>query len=977
MIGFVVTLAFTILATQYYSSSRDQRANDEPSSIFKLIQQIHEKSIDFRLIDRGEQKGSDQIVILAVDEKSIEQEGRWPWPRDKMANLIQRALSYGSKTIAFDMIWSEPDNSSSGPTLKRLKQNLYDEKRLAPDAQRMFDKEIENSDTDRTFANTVSGYADNLIMGSYFEEYVGGGALAFNASQEGCLSTLFSRTTEGKYWDHEAIKIQINDQSPEIKITPSEVSERFLEYFTQLEIKAAGDWFEHNPSKIASMEAVLKKFGSPFPPEAFPGLASVWVTDNTEIIMEFLKQNAPHLANESSLSQILENFELAFTRKEKAMLLQDIRLAGESYCRRFGTPSDDLQSLEAYQKQWGESEDIQQTFESINMIGLGTKNKNQLAQNQVENVARWWINIPQIAANTKHSGAFNAFLDLDGTVRRSLLFSRRGNQYMPSLALKTFLVANKYALKATLANESQPKNGVIAKVVKRLDVLDDSGKSVMEIPVDPFARIMINYSGKKNMFPYISAGDLLSDHPTAVVGSREFNQTTGRFSFREKRVDKREFLKDKILMVSATAVGIYDLRVTPFEENYPGVETHANLLSNLMIERDRLQNRNVQGPGFLYTIENESLYMWPSLLLLGGLLTILLSAFGSITGLLITLVAIATVYLTDKYIIFKSGVVVTIIFPLALIAANFISLTFYKYFTEEKKKRQLKGTFEKYVSPSIVAEVLSDPENIELGGKKMELTVMFSDVRGFTSISEKLDPRALSNLLNSYLTPMTNLVFANKGTLDKYMGDAIMAFWGAPIHFPDHAQHACRCALKMLVKLKELQEEYRSKGLPEIDIGIGLNTGEMSVGNMGSDTVRSYTVMGDAVNLGSRLEGINKQYGTRIIISEFTHQAIQDTFVTREVDWVRVKGKAQPVRIFELIAEGSVDDKKTLLLEAFAKGFALYHLGEFKNAIEAFTASLTIEPNDAVSQLYLERCQKYLITPPAVNWDGVYVMTSK
>ena len=151
---------------------------------------------------------------------------------------------------------------------------------------------------------------------------------------------------------------------------------------------------------------------------------------------------------------------------------------------------------------------------------------------------------------------------------------------------------------------------------------------------------------------------------------------------------------------------------------------------------------------------------------------------------------------------------------------------------------------------------------------------MFSDVRGFTTISEKLDPRALSDLLNSYLTPMTNLVFENKGTLDKYMGDAIMAFWGAPVHFVDHATHACRCALQMLVKLKELQAQYEAQGLPSIDIGIGLNTGEMSVGNMGSDTVRSYTVMGDAVNLGSRLEGINKQYGTRIIISEFTQKAV-------------------------------------------------------------------------------------------------------
>ena len=319
--------------------------------------------------------------------------------------------------------------------------------------------------------------------------------------------------------------------------------------------------------------------------------------------------------------------------------------------------------------------------------------------------------------------------------------------------------------------------------------------------------------------------------------------------------------------------------------------------------------------------------MWLILLCLGVILSALLTYFGSVAGLAITALSLGVLYVVDKYIMFRSGLVTTIIFPYAVVVSVFVVLTFYKYFTEERTKRQLKGTFEKYVSPSIVAEVLADPSNIELGGKKVEMTVMFSDVRGFTTISEKLDPRALSSLLNSYLTPMTNLVFKHKGTLDKYMGDAIMSFWGAPIHFPDHAVHACRCALAMLVKLKELQADYRAKGLPEIDIGIGLNSGDMSVGNMGSDTVRSYTVMGDAVNLASRLEGINKQYGTRIIISEFTYKAVKDSFVTREVDWVRVKGKTEPVRIFELISEGTpnqlASEDATLMLKSFKRRFLI------------------------------------------------------
>ena len=262
-------------------------------------------------------------------------------------------------------------------------------------------------------------------------------------------------------------------------------------------------------------------------------------------------------------------------------------------------------------------------------------------------------------------------------------------------------------------------------------------------------------------------------------------------------------------------------------------------------------------------------------------------------------------------------------------------------------------------------------------GERMRVTILFSDVRGFTTISEKLDPRALSDLLNSYLTPMTQLVFENKGTLDKYMGDAIMAFWGAPIHFKDHAQWACRCALQSIEKLKELQKDWMAKGLPEIDIGIGLNTGEMSVGNMGSLTVRSYTIMGDAVNLGSRLEGINKQYGTRIIVSEFTQRAAGPEFITREIDWVKVKGKKLPVRIFELMGEGQARPELVEILKIWNEAFTFYHQRDFTNALDCFRRVLTLSPDDEPSKLYVERCEDYLSESPSADWDGVFEMKSK
>ena len=365
------------------------------------------------------------------------------------------------------------------------------------------------------------------------------------------------------------------------------------------------------------------------------------------------------------------------------------------------------------------------------------------------------------------------------------------------------------------------------------------------------------------MFAYISMADMLTDSPTAPVEQLVYNKEYERWVETKTTVSKSDFLKDKILIFGATAKAIYDLRVTPFDENFPGAETHVNIVDNLL--------RN----DFLFSSREEEWQMPIFLLVLGIILSFLISNLGAVSGILLTSFVMAGTIVIDSLYFFQQGLVLAIIFPIFLIGGLYVALTFYKYFTEERGKKELKQTFQKYVSPAVVDEILSDPENIELGGKKLRMTVFFSDVRGFTTISEKLDPRALSDLLNFYLTPMTELVFQNKGTLDKYMGDAIMAFFGAPIHYHDHAKHGCRCALESLEKLKEIQEDLKKKGLPMIDIGIGLNTGDMSVGNMGSETVRSYTVMGDAVNLGSRLEGITKQYGTRIVISEFTYEGRQ------------------------------------------------------------------------------------------------------
>ena len=990
-LGIAVTLIITYIAFVYYNERLLASKNDH--TISNLIQQIHEKTVDWRLADRGANSGSPQVAILAIDEKSIEQEGRWPWPRDKMARLIDRTIRDGAKSVSFDMTFSEEDSNSATPTLTKIKRELRDSEHLPEMVGSLLDSELAKSDLDRSLAEEIKLNSDKLIMGSFFGEIIRN-----RPYQDFCVDSLLSHRAEGRYWKKEAIALTVFDDANAKLTVPQFFGKSLDSYFTLVEQSASDSWFSHNPDMLKKVAYTLDDDGKRLPPESLAGIAVYWLDNDFESAQAILEQVNPAEANSTGIRNFYSKFGAAFTRRDRAELAAEIRKSGDDYCTRFLTDRDELTSYENYKKIWPDNENNQANFatyswDSTFKTSQAGKPENQrvtFAQvkeklvkgtlpNFIPQLTQWTINIPILGDVTKHSGFFNAIQDTDGTIRRSLLFVRRGNSYMPSLALKTFLADQEAQAIITIGPDPGDRFDTPSRVVKSVEIDDKNGKSIMQIPIDKSGHMLINYAGGSHMFPHISAADILSDREDITVEQEVHDPNTGRWESKEVAVNKKDFMKDKIFFIGATAIGIYDLRVTPFEENYPGVETHANVLSNLLIESSRAQGLPTPpgAPGFLKTHPREAQIMWVVLIIGGIIFSWLISHYGSLAGLGITLCFLALIYVLDKFVLFRAGIVTTSFFPVALIILDFFALTFYKYFTEEKTKRELKGTFEKYVSPAIVAEVLADPSNIELGGKKVDMTVMFSDVRGFTTISEKLDPRELSNLLNSYLTPMTDLVFKHKGTLDKYMGDAIMSFWGAPIHFPDHAEHACRCALAMLVKLKKLQEQYRAKGLPEIEIGIGLNTGDMSVGNMGSDTVRSYTVMGDAVNLGSRLEGINKQYGTRIIISEFTFNAVKSKFTTREVDWVKVKGKNEPVRIFELVSEGQPPEKMAKLLEQFTRGYKLYHERKFNEAIAAFSLALEAQSDDACTQLYLERCQEYLLEPPSPEWDGVFTMKTK
>jgi adenylate cyclase len=881
-IGLLITVVILKLTFDYYSSA-SRNDEDTREGLISVLRTAHQKSIDFRLKMRGPRPVNKNLALLAVDERAVQTIGRWPWPRDVLAKLIQRALDNGVKVLAFDMAFPEPQLNP----VEIVEQKALADGKLSADFEKNLSALKEALDADRVLGDTYAKYADRIVAGAFSS-----GVAPSSPDAEFCHDLVFKRTPEAKQWDKEEVLVSVNDDSN--PYVPAGLIEIFNGVLDERE------------------KAVRENFGQP--------------KNRTEAV-----RLATRLFEDlhGACSTILDDF------KDELNQAWD-QIAAKEDPKTFSYPSYDAW-LASY--------------------------RQKTRRSAIPSQEGWKLNVPEIARGTKHTGHFNTELDSDGTIRNKALINRTWNSYFPALSLKAYLLANNY--NASPRIEYQPASGF--KEMVDLEITsNETGDTVGHIPVDPQGRLLLNYAGPSQMYPYFSFADLVTDSPDAQVEQLALNPQTKRWEKEIRKVKKAEFLKDKIMIVGATSIGIFDLRVTPFQENYPGAETHLNAIDNMI------------SGNYFRTAKNEPVRMLLALAVGGTALTLALSYVGALMGMALTLGAIlGTVYI-DQHYLFGQGIVVTIIWPLFLTVLLYISLTFYRYFTEERGKKELRQTFQKYVSPAIVEEILAHPDNIQLGGKKVNLTVMFSDVRGFTTISEKLDPQALGDLLNSYLTPMTEIVFKNQGTLDKYMGDAIMAFFGAPIGYNGHAKAACRCALQSVEKLFQLQKEYERKGLPMIDLGIGLNTGDVSAGNMGSETVRSYTVMGDAVNLASRLEGINKQYGTRIILSEMTYEEVKDSFICREVDWVRVKGKAQPVKIYELISEHKVPNQQTAdMLEWFQKGYALYHKKSWSESLTCFSKALDINPKDEVSKVYVERCQDYLTTPPPAEWDGVFVMKTK
>ncbi len=535
-------------------------------------------------------------------------------------------------------------------------------------------------------------------------------------------------------------------------------------------------------------------------------------------------------------------------------------------------------------------------------------------------------NLKILAAAAVNSGYFNMIPDTDGSMRWSPLVIKYGNDYYSSLSLS---ILQQYLdwplLSLNLA-------GYGAESVKIGDTT---------IPTDESGRLLVNYLGPAKTFPHYSVSDILKGRIPA------------------------EKIRNKIVLVGATAIGIYDLRVTPFGATYPGVEIHATVIDNIL-------HRN-----FLTHSSFTRFIDLCSIILFGLLMGLIIPRLRAVTGIFFALLILGIFVAVNMFIFSKFNVWLNLIYPAITMAVIYLAITVYHYIKEEREKKKIRGAFQYYLTASVINEMLKDPTKLKLGGDKKDLSVLFSDIRGFTTISEKLSPEELVHLLNEYLTAMTDVVFKHDGMLDKYMGDAIMAVFGAPLDQPDHARRACQTALEMMSELHRLQKKWLSEGKPVLNIGIGVNSGDMVVGNMGSEMRFDYTVMGDMVNLGSRLEGINKEYGSNIIFSEFTYNAVKDSMCGRELDWVRVKGKKLPVKIYELLGEKKDEGKFKELIGTFEEGLALYRASRWDEAIAIFQKTLDIRPEDEAAKLYIERCKNLKENPPPEPWDGVFTMTRK
>jgi adenylate cyclase len=529
-------------------------------------------------------------------------------------------------------------------------------------------------------------------------------------------------------------------------------------------------------------------------------------------------------------------------------------------------------------------------------------------------IARYTFPIQELVETEVGLGSINNAEDTDGVFRQYQLASNVDTIYYGSLSLNA---VEAFTAEKNTITISRDGTGELSL-----------GERKMEISRD--GETKVRFIGGEGNFPEIALYDLISapdDDPKM-----------------------RAQVENKILFVGSTALGAHDLRPSPVDSKMPGVFSHMNM-AHMLLHRYFFQNAN------------ESLKYSLLFLLIAMVVFLVVQRFqNALLDILSVLGILLGAYYFDKNYFMPQGYELKLFYCFFCILACYSWNTFLAFYEANKEKKQIRGTFARYVAPTVVDEMLKDPDKLQVGGTKMDITCLFSDVRDFTSISEGLSATELAHSLNLYMGKMTDIVFDSKGTLDKYIGDAIVALWGAPLPIGNHAQFAVEGAIKMMETLPAINAEFRKLNRPEFNIGIGLNSGECSVGNMGSDRIFSYTALGDNMNLGARLESLCKHYGAQILISEYTLERIQN-ITTRSVDKVIVKGKTHPVQIYEVIHGEHFMHQMPQALGFFQDAYKAFMSRDFLLAQELWEKVLLLNDHDKVTLRYLTLTRKFLADP--------------
>jgi adenylate cyclase len=537
------------------------------------------------------------------------------------------------------------------------------------------------------------------------------------------------------------------------------------------------------------------------------------------------------------------------------------------------------------------------------------------------------LSLPAFVDAANSVGYVSFVAEVDGVVRWVPMVMQLGDYLFPPFSLQMLREATMLPLAVRVASFG----------------IDDLKLGETVFPTSQSGDYLINYYGPAYTFTHYSASEVL-----------------------DGKIGKKE-LENKIILVGGTAAGTYDFKTSPYGPLYPGVEVHANIIEN-MVQQDFI----VRPATWLHLLDFGIILVSGFLL---GLISIYFKAYAMAGMLLLGVFGYLGV---DLYLFTQKGLWVNTVYPVFSQIFVYSGITVFKFGFEEREKRFIRGAFSQYLAPAVVNQLMDNPNLLKLGGERKELTAFFSDVAGFSTISENLEPEELVELLNHYLTEMTDIIMKYEGTVDKFEGDAIIAFFGAPIPHEDHARRTCLVALEMQDRLAELREGWKKEGKHELFMRIGINTGAMVVGNMGSKSRMDYTMMGDSVNLAARLEGVNKQYRTYTMISQFTYEQVKEDVEVRELDLIRVVGKNEPVRIFEVLAKkGELNEEFQEILPIFNEGLDHYRNRRWEEGIQCFEKVLAKNEEDGPSLTYFERCINFQAQPPAEDWDGVFGMTTK